>query len=62
MWGGVSGCGCVGGGEGEKTFGFFEDALDGAAAAAAGHLHVEGVVVFPRGFGVGHGWDLGVGW
>lgn len=60
MWG-VSGLGRlgVGGGGGEKTFGFFEDALDGAAAAAAGHLHVEGVVVFPGGFGVGHGWDLG---
>lgn len=54
--------GSGGGGEG-KTFGFFEDALDGAAASAAGHLHVEGVVVFPALWGGAcgfcHGWVFG---
>lgn len=32
-------------GKGNKTFGFLQDAFDGAGAAAAGHFDVEFVVM-----------------
>lgn len=40
---------------GEKTFGFLEDAVDGAGAAGAGHCYVEFVVVGLWGWGWGWG-------